>query len=234
MVPEKRVGRVVGLLLLLHFVAALVVPYILLDRALAQPFLVNAGSHAALVRTAVILFMLGAALVLAVAIAAWPVFRVHTERLGIAFMAIAVANASLQLVESGTLLTMLSLSEQFATRAAADATVLQAAGAAAQTARRSAHYTQLLTVVTWLFVLYLILWRTALVPRLVAAAGILTTLLQIAGVPARAILGYGPVMAMAMPLAPVHLVSALWLIVKGFGATVRRKQGIRTAEPPGW
>jgi hypothetical protein len=84
-------------------------------------------------------------------------------------------------------------------------------------ARRWAHFTQLLTVVGWLFLLYLILWRSALAPRLIAAAGMATTLLQIAGVPARAILGYGMIPEMAMPLAPVHLALALWLIVKGFG-----------------
>jgi hypothetical protein len=93
--------------------------------------------------------------------------------------------------------------------------VLQVVGTAAGSARRWAHYTQLLTVVSWLFLLYLTLWRTSLVPRAIALAGMAATVLQIAGVPARMMLGYAPIMQMAMPLAPVHLTLAVWLIVKG-------------------
>jgi hypothetical protein len=41
------------------------------------------------------------------------------------------------------------------------------------------------------------------------------TLLQIAAVPARAILGYSIITELAMPLGPVHAALALWLTVRG-------------------
>jgi hypothetical protein len=66
-----------------------------------------------------------------------------------------------------------------------------------------------------LFILYLTFWRTALVPRLLAALGMAATLVQIAAAPARAILGFGIITELAMPLGPVHVALALWLIVKG-------------------
>ncbi|HSK10128.1 MAG TPA: DUF4386 family protein, partial [Vicinamibacterales bacterium] len=69
-------------------------------------------------------------------------------------------------------------------------------------------------------VLYALLWRTALVPRLLAILGMVATLLQIAGVPLRGILGYGVVPEMAMPLAPIHVALAFWLIVKGLPEAV--------------
>jgi hypothetical protein len=217
MAPQERAGHVVGVLLLLHLIGGLILPYVLLDAAIGPPsVLASVAAHGANLRAAVSLFLLGAALVLAIAIALWPVFRAYSEGLATAFLALAVANVSLQLVESGTLLTILSLSQQLASANPGDTALLQAVGAAAATARRWAHYTQLLTVVSWLFLLYLILWRSALVPRPIAAAGIVTTLLQITGVPGRAILGYAPIMQLAMPLAPVHVTLALWLALKGW------------------
>jgi hypothetical protein len=214
--PETRTGRVLGVLLLAHLAGALILPYVLLGTAMTSPgaVLENAAAHASNLRTAVVLFIFGAALVITIAIAAWPVFRRHDERLALAFLALAVANLPLQLVESGTVLTTLSLSNQLAANAD-NAAMLQAAGAAVALARRWAHFTQLATVVSWLFILYVTLWRTALVPRVLAALGMVTTLLQIAGVPARAILGWGIITELAMPLAPVHIALALWLIVKG-------------------
>jgi len=221
MEQEKHVGRLLGVLLLVHLAGGLILPYVLLDLAMAPAGSVieNAAQHAVYVRTAVVLFIAAAGLVLTIAITAWPVFRQHHERLALAFVALAAANLALQLVESGTVLTLVSLGNELAANAGDAA--LQAAGTAAVLARRWAHFTQLLTVVSWLFVLYLTLWRTALVPRLLAALGMLTTLLQITGVPARAILGFDLIMPLAMPLAPVHVALACWLIVKGLRARAR-------------
>jgi len=230
MAPETRVGRLLGILLLVHLLGGLILPYVLLGTATSPSasVLETAAAHAVNVRTAVVLFLLAAGLVLTIAIVAWPLFRQHDERLALALVALAAANLPLQLVESGTVLTILSLSGGFPT-GAGDAGILQAAAAAASFARRWAHYTHLLTVVSWLFVLYLALWRAALVPRLLAALGMATTVLQIVGVPARAILGFGAIMELAMPLAPVHMMLSLWLIVKG----LRIPSGTpRAAAPP--
>jgi hypothetical protein len=213
---ETRVGRLLGILLLIHLAVGLMLPYILLGTATSSPAAVleSAATHEGTVRAAVVLFLLAAGLVVTIAVAAWPVFRQYDERLALAFAVLAAANLPLQLVESGTVLTILSLSGQVSA-GAGDPGALQAVGAAAVFARRWAHFTHLLTVVGWLFVLYLTLWRTALVPRLLAALGMATTLLQVFGVPMRAILGLGVIGEMAMPLAPVHIMLSLWLIVKG-------------------
>ena len=215
MARQKRVGRVLGLLLLLHLIGGLMLPYILIGTATSPAGAVidQAHAHAAALRTAVALFIAASALVLAIALAVWPFVRPRGERLAGVFLALAVANLPLQLVESGSVMTILSLSDQL--HASGGDAVLRAAGATAVVARRWAHFTHLLTVVTWMFVLYLLLWRTRLVPRVLAGLGMAATLLQIAGVPVRAFLGLDLIMEMAMPLGPIHLALALWLIAVG-------------------
>jgi hypothetical protein len=56
---------------------------------------------------------------------------------------------------------MLSLSQAYARAGAADGAMLQAVVAAVGSARRWAHYTQLITVVSWIAVLYAALSRAA-------------------------------------------------------------------------
>ena len=60
------------------------------------------------------------------------------------------------------------------------------------------------------------LFRFRLVPRVLAVFGMVTSLLQIIGVPLRVLVGYPAEMRMAMTLAPAYLALAVWLLIKGF------------------
>jgi hypothetical protein len=70
--------------------------------------------------------------------------------------------------------------------------------------------------VSWITLLFSLLYRFRLVPRVLAAVGVVTSLLQIAGVTLRVLLGYPAQTWLAVPLAPAYAGLALWLIVKGF------------------
>lgn len=214
----RTVGRVVGGLVLVHIVGGLMLPYILLNRVVVSPgFLESAARNPVYLRAAAFLFLLAAAVTLGISIAAYPVLRQSSRRLALCSLGLGIANLPLQVVESGMVLSMLSLGQQSAGAAAADGAMLQVVAAAAFATRRWAHYTQLLTVVSWIFVLYAALWRAGLVPRALAVVGLITCMLQITGVPLRALLGYPVVMEIAVPLGPAYAGLGLWLIVKGFG-----------------
>jgi hypothetical protein len=132
------------------------------------------------------------------------------------FMALCVISLSLDAVQNVTVLSMLSLSQDYVTATAADAELFQALGAVVGSTRRWAHYTQLLGFGGWIFLFYAVLWRFSLVPRALATLGLIGIMLQFAGVTLPQFLGYRSVMQMAMPLGPIHLVTAVWLIAKGF------------------
>ncbi len=213
----RNVGRVVGGLVLLHIVGGLMLPYILLNQVVVSPgFLESAARNPVHLRAAAFLFLFGAAVTLGISIAAYPVLRQNSSRLALCSLALGIANLPLQVVESGMVLSMLSLSQQSAGAGAADGAMLQVVAAAAFAARRWAHYTQLFTVVSWIFVLYAALWRAALIPRALAVIGLVTCALQIIGVPLRALLGYPVVMEIAVPLGPAYAGLGLWLIARGF------------------
>jgi hypothetical protein len=145
-------------------------------------------------------------------------------------LALAVAGFSLQAGDNGALLSMLSLSQEYATAGAAKSEFFQALAVVAGSARKWAHYTSLLVAVSWIFLLYTLLFHFRLVPRLLAAFGLIASMLQIMGVTLRGFLGYPPEMRLAMPLAPTYVALAVWLIVKGFDEST---EGAAPPVPPG-
>ena len=213
----KRVGRTVGVLLLLHLAAGLMAPFIMLNHVIApQGFLANAAGSPNQVRTAVLLLFVGSAMAIGIASTAWSVFRQYSSAMALWLVALAVASFSLQAVDNAHILSMLSLSQDYARAGTEKADLYQTLAVAVGSARKWSHYTFLLAVGSWIFLLCALLYRFHLVPRGLALFGLLGSLLQIGGVTLRGLWGYPPETRLAMPLAPAYLALAVWLMVKGF------------------
>ena len=209
----KSVGRTVGVLLLLHLAAGLTVPFILLHPLVAPSgFLANAAGVPNQVRIAVFLLFVGSALAIGIASTAWTVLRQYSSTTALWLLALAVASFSLQAVDNAHLLSMLSLSQEYAKAAPDKANLFEALAVVVGSARKWSHYSFLLVVGSWIFLLCGLLYRF----RVLAAAGLVGSALQIAGVTLRGLWGYPPETRLAMPLAPAYVALALWLIVKGF------------------
>lgn len=212
----KTVGRTVGMLLLLHLAAGLTVPFILLNPFIAPPgFLINGAGIPNQVRTSVLLLFVGSAMAVGIASTAWPVFRQYSSAMALWLLALAVASFSLQAVDNAHLLSMLSLSQQYAKAGSDKSDLFQSLAVVVGSARKWSHYSFLLVVGSWIFLLCGVLYRFRLVPRALAAFGLVGSMLQIAGVTLRGLWGYPPETRLAMPLAPAYVALALWLIVKG-------------------
>ncbi len=74
MTSVPRVGRIIGMLLLVHLATGLIVPYVLLLPLTAPPagFLETAAGMSAQVRLNVLLLFVGGAISVGIAVAAWP------------------------------------------------------------------------------------------------------------------------------------------------------------------
>ncbi|MGH9779835.1 MAG: DUF4386 domain-containing protein [Candidatus Acidiferrales bacterium] len=232
MTSAKSAGQTVGILLLAHTAAGLIVPFVLLDRVRGSAgLLANAAGSAGQVRAAVLLLFVGSAMAIAITIAAMPVFRRYSSAMALWLLALGVAAFSLQAVDNAAILTMLSLSQEYATAGAAKTELIEALALVAGSARRWAHYSALLMVGSWIFLLYALLYRFRLVPRALAGFGLIASLGQIAGVTLRGLLGYSPMTVLAMPLAPAYVALAVWLMVKGFDERHGPLQGEAWKEP---
>ena len=217
MTSWNRVGQRVGVLLLLQVAMGLTAPFIMLHPLVSPPgFLESAAGVANQTRAAVLLLFVGSALAIAIASAGWCVFSEYSSVMEIWLCALAVATFVLQAVDNAHILSMLSLSQAYAEAGAAKAEVFQALALVVGSARKWSHYSFLLVVGCWIFLLFSLLYRFRLVPRVLAAFGMIGAVLQIAGVSLRGLLGYPPETRLAIPLAPAYVLMAVWLMVKGF------------------
>ncbi|HWT01736.1 MAG TPA: DUF4386 domain-containing protein [Pyrinomonadaceae bacterium] len=218
MKSAKSIGRSVGVLLLLQLAAGLTVPFILLRPLTAGSpgFLTAAAENSFQIRSAVFIAFAGAALTVSLGITALPAFRRHSNAAALAFLVACAVSLTLDVVHIASVMSMLSLSEQYVSGGGADAGLYGVVGAAVASARRWAHYTQLVAIGAWVFLFYSSLFRFNLIPRPLAALGVVGIILQFIGVTLLMFLGYSTVGAMAMPLLPIQIAVGVWLLVKGF------------------
>jgi hypothetical protein len=212
----KSLGRIIGTLLLLQL-AGLTVPFILmlpLTRGTSD-FLVNAPAISFQIKLAVFLLFANCALTIGISIAAFPVFRQYSHSLALLLVAVSVIMFSLQAVDNAHLLSMLSLSQQYS-QAGGQEELFRALAAALGSTRRWGHYAELLVIDGWIFVFYCLLYRFALVPRALAAFGLITVVLHFTGITLPLLLGYRSVTLMGATMALSHIALALWMIGKGF------------------
>jgi hypothetical protein len=212
----KSVGRFIGILLVLQL-SGLIVPFVLLHPLTTGPrdFLANAAGASLQIRVAVFFLFANCALTIGITVVAWPVFRQHSEAMALWLLAASVIMFALQAVDNVHILSMLSLSQQYA-QAGGPNELFQTLAAMVGSTRRWVHFTELLVIDSWIFLLYSVLYRFALVPRALAAFGLLTVMLHFTGIPLPAFLGYSIVTLMGVTMGLSHLALALWLMVRGF------------------
>ena len=214
----KSTGRIIGILLLLQLAAGLMLPFILMGSLIqgSPGFLTAAAENSFQIRMAVLIAFIGGALTISLGITALPVFRRYSNATALWFLAVCVVSCTLDAVHNATVLSMLSLSQEYVNGGAANPELYQVLGKAVASTRRWAHLTQLVAIGGWIFVFYSSLWRFILIPRALATLGLIGIALQFTGVTLMMFLGYRVIGEMAMPMLPIQIAVAVWLMVKGF------------------
>ncbi len=213
---DRRSGRVVGVLLLLQALMAVpVYTEIGMMRAVTGPgFLANAAQSAMQIRVGALLTLVLSALTVAAALVALPLFLRLSPRMAHLFLALCVIGVATQAIESVAIRVLVSMSVMY-TKPGAQKEFLETLGAVARSTWSSAHFQNLMLGHIKAFVFFVILYRFALVPRALAAAGIGATLLSITAA-TLSVLGQRFSYLMIVPAALTQLVLTVWLIVRGF------------------
>lgn len=214
MTPTKRVGRIVGLMLLLQL-AGFIIPFALVHPLTTADYYATAADYSFQIKAAVMLFFANGGLTIGIAIKAWPIFRRYSEPMAMWLIVLSVIMFVLQAVDNVHIMSMLSLSQQYVENGAADET-FGALATMVRITRRWAHYPELFAIDFWIMLFQVIVFRFALVPRALAAFSLLTMLLHFCAIPLPGFLGYGINTAFGIPMALGLLAMALWLIAKGF------------------
>ncbi len=220
MTPDKRVGRIIGVMLLLQL-AGFIVPFVLLRPLMSADYYTNAADYAFQIKAAVLMLFANGALTIGIAIKVWPVFRKHSEAMAMWLIVLSVIMFVLQAIDNVHIMSMLSLSQQYVESGSEANELNVALAAVVRTTRRWAHYPELLAIDSWLMLFGSILLRFAIVPRALAAFGLSTIVLHFLAVPLSGFLGYGINTTLGVPMAFGLLSNAVWMMIKGFPASQR-------------
>lgn len=214
---NKRTGRVVGALLLIQLVG-MMLAFMPTMPVLTANYLTLAPEAETSLRIAVMLLFINAGVAIAMSIVAFKTLREYSVRIAIALISIATAWFVLQAVDNAHIMSMLSLSKQYATSAGAgaNADLYSVLGAQVRSTRSFMHFGVLLTIDAWFTVFYGALFAFRLVPRVLAGLGVVAVVLHAIGISLSAFIGYPIMWQLAYPFALGYLVFGGWLVVKGF------------------
>ena len=216
--PARTMGRIVGVLLLVQL-AGLIVPFVMLHALYAPPgFLQQSANSAGVIRWALLLLLANGALTTGISVFVHADLRPTGRGLAQWLIVLGALMVALQAVDNTHVMTMVSLSRQYAGATPAERQVLEIVGPVAAAARVAAHYTVLLVIGAWMLLFYGALWRARRVPTILPAFGVLAAALHLAGVSLPVLLGYHSILQMGMVLAASHGALILWLLARGFEA----------------
>ena len=210
-------GKLIGVLLLLHLLTGLITPYVIL-RPLGAALDASATVPGVQVRLAVMLLFIGGAIPIAISITGWSTFRAFSFALASWLLVLAIANFTLQCLENAAWMSLFTYSQEYAKASAGEVSIFHVTGLALRMIWKWVHYTHLLIMVSWMFLLGVMLWHSNIVPRALAILLPLGSLLQITGITLPQFIPYpspSP-MLMGLPLGFIYLILAVWLIAKGF------------------
>ena len=211
-----RAGRIIGVLIIIQMVGGVMVNFVLEAPLFGAPgFLVNAASHSQQIGLAVVLGLILEASWVGIAITAFPVFYQRSRTMALWFFALAVVVLAVAVVENAAVMSMVSVSQAYAKASAAQREQLETVRVVVASARNWPHFLARIFDGLTLFVLYAVLYRFALIPRVLAGFGLIAVVLQVAGV-GMPIFGHDVIFPMLAPLGLSQLILAVWLLTKGF------------------
>lgn len=225
MTTTKSLGRLVGGLLILQL-SGFIVPFVLLHPMNSAGFLSAAAPVSFQIKLAVFWLFANCALTVGISIAVLPLFKGSGERLVLLLLTVSAIMLVLQAVDNVHLMSMLSLSHRYL-EATNQNELYHALAEFARSTRRWAHFPELIAIDVWIITLYAILFRSSIVPRLIAGIGLVTVAIHFVAIPLPLVLGFSGVTPLGALMGVWHLVLGGWLIARGF------TEGNRVPEPAG-
>jgi len=227
----QRAGRFIGVLIAVQLLLTVALRILQAPFFGAGGFLVNVAPHSNEVALNALLTLVIEALWVGVAVAAFPIFHERAPRMALLLVAFATVILAAAAAEAASIMSLIAVSDAYLKASPAGQEQLQGVRVVVSSARNGVFTVARLMDGAAAFVLYAALWRLALVPRWLAALGLVAAALWIVNVVVT-VFGHHVVTLLLVPLVTVHPVLAIWLVAKGF-RKARPIQGGALDGPPG-
>ena len=219
---HRKTAIIVGVLFITATVTSSLY-YVLVTPILNAPdYLIKVSENANQVIIGVLLYLIDCAAVVAIPIMLFPIFKKHNEALALGYVGSRMIESVTIIVGHISLLSLLTLSQEYGQAGVPDASHFQAFGALllAVIDRALLLGVEFVFALTALILNYL-LYRSKLVPRFISVWGLIGAILLLAS-GFLVMFGLSPSpssaisMLLSLPISLQEMVFAIWLIGKGF------------------
>ena len=227
---NKKTARVVGVLFITATVTYMLGSGFLEPILNAPDYLVNVSANENQVLIGMLLELVNCVAVVGIPVMLFPILKKHNEALALGYVVFRIIESVILIVGSISLLSLLSLSQEFVKAGAPDASHFLTLGTSLLAAR---DWTILLGVNIVFpldaLILNYILYRSKLIPRWLSGWGLIgATLLLARGASLLAIFDFNQFILLALPIWVQEMVFAVWLIVKGFNSSAIVSESAKT------
>jgi hypothetical protein len=180
--------------------------------------LINVSANENQVIIGALFYFIMAVAVAGIAIVIYPVLKKHNEALALGYVGARIVEGVFFIVHIITVLTLLTLSQEFVKAGAPDASYFQTSGELLLAAGDWAgNVLAGLVFSLSALMLYYLLYQSKLIPRWLSGWGLIGAILY----PAASVSLFGSTISnlFYIPLAVNEMVLAIWLIVKGFNSS---------------
>ena len=221
---DRQTAIIAGVLWITATVAYSLAVVILSPILTAPDYLISVSANETQVLIGMLLEFTDAAAVAGIAIMLFPIIKRHNEALALGYVGARIIESVTVIVSVISILSLLTLSQEFVSAGAPEASYFQALGTLLLAAR---DWTNLIGI-NFVFglgalIIYYLLYQSKLVPRFISVWGLIgATLLFAAGL----LMMFGLITpfsvvdtVLSYPIAVQEMVLAVWLIVKGFNSS---------------
>lgn len=228
MQPNRQAARLIGVQFIAATVFAILGLYFYQPILAGPDYLVNGAAHAGQVALGALMELVLVGSAIGTAIGLFPILRPYGERIALGHLCFRFLEATVIMVGIISVLSLLTLSQDYAAAAAPDAAAYHPAGVLLLAVQRWTFAVGPLLLLGVNTLMYSsLLYKSRLVPQPLAALGMTGAVLVFVG---GLLVLFGVavqlslvVSLLALPIAVYEMVLAGWLIVKGFNTQAAAK-----------
>jgi len=233
MKSNRKTAIIVGVL----FISAIVMLFV--GEAFYKPildspdYLDNAYPNRIVVIIGILIEFIGVPVVVLIPVFLFPILKKHNEALAVGYVGFRVFEAGILSVAYISKLSLVNLSQNYLNKGGVDASYFQYIGSSIQSVNYWAGTTGLIYLIVFALgslILYSVLYKSKLVPRLISVWGLIATIVLLTSSVLFNIdmfagfsdLGLEPLFW--LPIAVAEVILSIWLIVKGFNSSAIASQ----------
>jgi len=219
---NRKTAIIVGVLFIVATVGSSLY-YVILDPILTAPdYLIKISENANHVIIGILLYLIDNAAVVAIPILLFPILKKYNEALALGYVGSRIIESVTVIVGHISLLSLMTLSQEYVKVAATDASCFQALGALLLSVIDWSHLVsvEIVFAVTPLILNYL-LYKSKLIPRFISVWGLIGAIFLLMG-GFLGMFGLGTnseISIFSLLIFVQEMVFAIWLIVKGVDAS---------------